>query len=83
MGVGMILHDDVGGFVACRSLVLLGSYPSKLVEAMGLLEALSWIKSLGLQHVKIEVDSQLVVTTLNTMMGVESTPYFVKMMEYV
>ncbi|KAL8473420.1 hypothetical protein ACS0TY_030312 [Phlomoides rotata] len=75
MGVGMNLHDDVGGFVASRFLVLPGSYRLEVGEAMGLLEALSWIKSLGLQQVKIEVDAQLIVTALNTTRGVESVFY--------
>ncbi|KAL8528906.1 hypothetical protein ACS0TY_006395 [Phlomoides rotata] len=66
MGVGMILHDNSGGFLSCRSLVFPGLYHSDVGEAMSLLEALSWIKQLGLQRVKIEVDTKLVVEALKT-----------------
>ncbi|KAL8517289.1 hypothetical protein ACS0TY_015501 [Phlomoides rotata] len=46
MGVNMILRDDVEGFVACRTLVVDGTWRVDEGEAIGLYEALSWIKGL-------------------------------------
>ncbi|KAL8548845.1 hypothetical protein ACS0TY_007928 [Phlomoides rotata] len=60
----MILHDDSGYFISCRSSVFPGVYRVELGEATELLEALSWIKQLGLEKVKIEMDAKMVVDAL-------------------
>ncbi|KAL8501568.1 hypothetical protein ACS0TY_020910 [Phlomoides rotata] len=64
MGLGMIIHDDSGEFVSCRSLVIPCAFRVEEGEVMGLLEALSWIKQLGLHKVKIEMDVKLVVDAM-------------------
>ncbi|KAL8540603.1 hypothetical protein ACS0TY_002017 [Phlomoides rotata] len=64
MGIGMIIHDDSGSFVSCRSLVIPGVFRVDEGEAMSLLEALSWIKQLGLQRVKIVVNVLLVADAM-------------------
>ncbi|KAL8472557.1 hypothetical protein ACS0TY_029673 [Phlomoides rotata] len=69
MGFGTIIHDDNGDFVVCRSLVIPGVFRVDMGEAMGLLEVLSWVKQLGFQHAKIEVDAKLVVDALKTQTG--------------
>ncbi|KAL8475947.1 hypothetical protein ACS0TY_028560 [Phlomoides rotata] len=64
MGIGMILHDDSDSFISCRSLIFPGAYCVEVGEAMWLLEALSWIKQLGLEKEKNEMDAKMVVNAL-------------------
>ncbi|KAL8521049.1 hypothetical protein ACS0TY_011553 [Phlomoides rotata] len=72
MGFGMIIHDDNGDFVACRLLVIPGVYRVEVGEAMGLLEALSWLKEFCLQRVKVETNAKLVVDAMKSTSGVVS-----------
>ncbi|KAL8555178.1 hypothetical protein ACS0TY_003114 [Phlomoides rotata] len=65
MGLGVIIHDVVGAFVSCRSLVIPRVYRIDEGEAMGHLEALSWIKQLGLLSVKIEMEGKLITDAIN------------------
>lgn len=62
----MVLRDDQGAFVACRTLMVSGLYKVPEGEAMGLLEALSWIKQMGLSKVIIEVDSKSVADAISS-----------------
>ncbi|KAL8530306.1 hypothetical protein ACS0TY_007369 [Phlomoides rotata] len=41
MGIGMVLHDDKGSFIACRCLTMPSIYAVELGEAFGVYEALS------------------------------------------
>ncbi|KAL8499895.1 hypothetical protein ACS0TY_019781 [Phlomoides rotata] len=66
MSIGMVIHNDSGEFVACRSLVIPGIYKVEEGEAMRLLEALLWLKQLSLQRVQIEVDAKLVADAVNS-----------------
>ncbi|XVE83425.1 hypothetical protein DITRI_Ditri16bG0087800 [Diplodiscus trichospermus] len=50
----MIIKDSTGSFVACRTLTLAGSFRVKKGGALGLLEAVKWIKELGFLHVVFE-----------------------------
>lgn len=65
-GIGIILQDDVGGFISTRVLCIPGCLRVDEGEAMGLHEVLSWIKALGLQQVLFETDSKLVVDALSS-----------------
>ncbi|KAL8483014.1 hypothetical protein ACS0TY_025898 [Phlomoides rotata] len=58
MCIDIVIHDDNGEFVACRSLVIPGIYKVEEGEAMRLLEPLLWLKQLGLQRVQVEVDAK-------------------------
>ncbi|KAL8518457.1 hypothetical protein ACS0TY_009727 [Phlomoides rotata] len=60
MGINMVLRDDNGEFIACKSLVIPGVYAVGLGEAIGVYEALSWIKGLGMERVVVEMDAKLV-----------------------
>ncbi|KAL8476777.1 hypothetical protein ACS0TY_029178 [Phlomoides rotata] len=43
----MVLRDDVGEFVACKTIIFTGLYEIDEGKTMGLFEALSWILHLG------------------------------------
>lgn len=57
MGIGTILRDDKGEFVATKSLIVPSLLSADLGEAMGFAEALSWAKELRLGNVIIEGDA--------------------------
>ena len=61
MGLGMVLRDDAGCFLDCSTLKFEGFYNVKEGEAMGLPEALSWVKNMGYQKVVYELDAKMVV----------------------
>ena len=64
-GVGMILRDEAGQFVACATTVLHRLHEVREGEAIGLKEALSWVKGLGYQKVMFELDAKSVVDAVN------------------
>ncbi|KAL8481462.1 hypothetical protein ACS0TY_027826 [Phlomoides rotata] len=72
MGIKMIIHDEDDIFMGCRSLVVPGIYRVDEGEAMGLLEALSWLRQLGLQRVRIEMVAKTVVDAVRSTNGVIS-----------
>ncbi|KAL8485077.1 hypothetical protein ACS0TY_027394 [Phlomoides rotata] len=55
-----------GSFVAARSLTVVGCMSVDVGEAMGFMEALSWIKELRLSHVLLEGDSIIVVDVIKS-----------------
>ncbi|XP_019158568.1 PREDICTED: uncharacterized protein LOC109155338 [Ipomoea nil] len=59
MGLGWVIRDDPGRFMAAKNMILDGFYRVKEAEAMGLREALSWLKGTGMGGVEIEMDSQV------------------------
>ncbi|XVF75626.1 hypothetical protein PTKIN_Ptkin13bG0201900 [Pterospermum kingtungense] len=61
IGFGMILRDDGGSLIACRTKWINGLCRSKEGEAMGIVEALSWIRSINLQNVITEIDTRLLL----------------------
>ncbi|KAL8485142.1 hypothetical protein ACS0TY_027436 [Phlomoides rotata] len=65
MEIGLTLWDSNGTHVYRRSLVLPGLYASEKGEAIGLFEALTWVKELDLRNVLIEMDAKLVVDAFN------------------
>ncbi|XVE52170.1 hypothetical protein DITRI_Ditri02bG0101000 [Diplodiscus trichospermus] len=57
---GVILRNDSSAFVKCASHVMNGLVQVMKVEAIGLKEALSWVKDIGLSKVLFELDSKQV-----------------------
>lgn len=66
MGIEMVLRDANGTFVAARTLVLPGMVPADVGEAMGFVEALSWVKGMKLENVIVEGDARLVVDAIDS-----------------
>lgn len=60
MGLGWVLRDDHGRFLAAKNVRMPGVYMVKEAEALTLREALSWLKNTGMGAVDVEMDSQLV-----------------------
>lgn len=58
MGLGIVLRDDEGKFLGCHSL--------EEAEAMGLLEAILWICSLGFRKVCFELYAKVVVDAIHS-----------------
>jgi ribonuclease HI len=63
-GFGMILRREDGRAVGAATKVLKGSADATLAEAIGVGEALNWIKTLNHQHIIIETDAAKVVNAL-------------------
>ncbi|KAH6837267.1 Di-glucose binding protein with Kinesin motor domain-containing protein [Perilla frutescens var. hirtella] len=59
-GVSVVLRDDHGTFITARTCHFYGQIQVEEGEAIGLLEALSWIKSLNMSQVIFENDSKVV-----------------------
>ncbi|XP_073064130.1 uncharacterized protein [Primulina eburnea] len=59
-GVSMVMRDAEGRFVMARTSLIKGLRCVKEGEAIGLLEALSWIRNLDYPTVMFEVDAQIV-----------------------
>ncbi|KAL8530720.1 hypothetical protein ACS0TY_007672 [Phlomoides rotata] len=69
----MVLTDDEGIFLAVRSLVFSGYLEVDIGEAMGFIEALSWVKCMGLENVIVEGDSKVVVDVILSSVSSESS----------
>ncbi|KAK6140062.1 hypothetical protein DH2020_026197 [Rehmannia glutinosa] len=63
-GLGMVLRNDAGEFIQARTLPIQGVFEVREAEALGVREALSWIRGLGLQRVVIETDAKYIVDGL-------------------
>lgn len=63
--IGMVLRDHNGSFIQGKNLCL--PYPGTVLEgeAIGVKEALTWIKELQLHNISIESDSRLTVKAIN------------------
>ncbi|KAJ1418166.1 Ribonuclease H-like superfamily [Sesbania bispinosa] len=64
-GVGLCLRDDKGQYIKSNVLYHHGSPPPREAEALGLLDALSWLGELGMLEVDIELDCKEVVDALH------------------
>ncbi|KAL8468232.1 hypothetical protein ACS0TY_031465 [Phlomoides rotata] len=75
MGLGIIIHDSYGRhiYIYSRSHVMSGLYQPEEDEAIGLHEALSWIKDLSMHRVVIEMDVKFVVDAMNRDERLQST----------
>ena len=66
MGFGCIVCDNSGALVAASNGTVLGFFTPHVVEAMGMREALSWLKQHGFSRIEIESDSLLLVSALQS-----------------
>ena len=67
MGTGYVIRDHNGVFLVAKMLSKEHSSACiRLVEALSLGEALSWIKDLKMQKIHVEVDALLIVQALSS-----------------
>ncbi|XP_019189013.1 PREDICTED: uncharacterized protein LOC109183388 [Ipomoea nil] len=66
MGLGWVLRDDGGHFLAAKSIRIQGQYTIVEAEALCMREALSWLRDTGMDEVDVETDSQLYFNTLRS-----------------
>ncbi|XP_073017389.1 uncharacterized protein [Primulina eburnea] len=79
IGIGCILRNENGKFLRCRTCVIVGAFSVKEGEAMGLLEALSWVRRLGLKKVYFEMDAKGVVEAIKASdVGISEFGFIVK-----
>ncbi|XP_031091124.1 uncharacterized protein LOC115996122 [Ipomoea triloba] len=65
MGLGWVLRDDDGRFLASKNVCMPGRFTVTEAEAFSLREALSWLKDSGMGSVDVEMDSQIVYNALH------------------
>lgn len=65
MGFGCVLRDENGSFIAAKCTPWKGNFQVKEAEAIGVREALSWIKQLGYSYVEVEMDAANVLQEIN------------------
>lgn len=58
MGAGMLIRDDKGVFISCRTIVHQGLMRVDDMEAWAVAVALRWVVSVGYSHVVVETDSR-------------------------
>ncbi|KAL8519132.1 hypothetical protein ACS0TY_010174 [Phlomoides rotata] len=75
-GIGMILRDDTGCILLTRTLCFPGKFRAEEVEAIGLFEVLSWIESIGVENVVVEMNVKLVADAVNKGEQDERCPFF-------
>lgn len=59
--IGMLIRNDQGQFVRGKSICFQESVSVLEAEARGIQLAIEWIEEMGLQHIDIENDSEMVV----------------------
>ncbi|XVE87983.1 hypothetical protein DITRI_Ditri19aG0031800 [Diplodiscus trichospermus] len=64
VGMGMVLRDSSGSFVACKTLISPGLYAPREAEAASLYEAITWVTSMGVRNVIFESDAKAVVDSV-------------------
>ncbi|XP_019167154.1 PREDICTED: uncharacterized protein LOC109162903 [Ipomoea nil] len=69
MGVGCVLRDDQGVFVAARSANWRGVLTSREAEALAIRDSLIWLRSHTESNILVETDSQQVVQCYNSNLG--------------
>lgn len=74
MGFGCVIRDSNGKFVAAKGIPWIGVFQLKEAEAMSIREALSWLKKLNLEFVKVETDvlqvyNGILVESINFVLG--------------
>ncbi|XP_073119899.1 uncharacterized protein [Henckelia pumila] len=66
IGIGCLVRDEEGKVLICRTKVMHGVADVKEGEAMGLLEAILWVQSLGWKKVCFEIDAKGVVEAVTS-----------------
>ena len=64
IGLGSVIRDSKGAFMAARCRCILGRFRTRDAEALGVWEAISWIKQLQLSNIIIEMDCLRVYNAL-------------------
>lgn len=62
---GAVLRSARGDFIAVKSDILLGRFEAREAEAIGVREALSWLKKFSFQPIVLEIDSLQVFHALH------------------
>ena len=60
VGVGCVLRDSTGNFIAAKAATVNPQVQPNEAEAMGVREALSWIKHDNRLNIIVEMDAKLV-----------------------
>ncbi|KAM6584020.1 hypothetical protein CsatB_011022 [Cannabis sativa] len=72
-GYGLVVRDNTGKFLEAKTSHFSGSYPAEVIEALGIKEALSWIKGKNWENVVLESDSLLSVQAIRSNQKMSST----------
>ncbi|XP_015386530.1 uncharacterized protein LOC107177355 [Citrus sinensis] len=79
IGLGSVIRDSNGAFVATRCCSILGRFNARNDEALSVRETLSWIKQLQLSNVTIEMDCLNVYNALvNNLSGPSSSSLIIE-----
>lgn len=73
VGLGSVIRDSTGRFIRARCGRVVGGWQPREAEALSLKEALSWVKSLALEHCIFESDSMSLVKACK---GDQGASYF-------
>lgn len=65
VGYGCVVRDGTGSFVAGIQGSWVGLFSPSVAEAMGISEALSWLKTFGIDQVIVESDALGVINAIN------------------
>ncbi|KAL8113302.1 hypothetical protein AgCh_020567 [Apium graveolens] len=68
-GVGNVIRDEHGQFIRARNHKLQALYSPREAEALGLKEALSWVKELGYKRCVFETDAKELVEACRSAQG--------------
>ncbi|XP_060965138.1 uncharacterized protein LOC133034129 [Cannabis sativa] len=71
-GFGIVARDSSGKLIEAKSCYYGGVYDAKVVEAMGVKEALNWIKSKNWSDVEVETDSMPTVQGIRSNQSLNS-----------
>ncbi|XP_074378029.1 uncharacterized protein LOC141719551 [Apium graveolens] len=69
IGVGCVLRDTHGQFLGARCKRVEGAWRPREAEAIGLKEAMSWVKRMNITHCVFETDSKSVANACNDTSG--------------
>ncbi|KAJ1421430.1 Ribonuclease H-like superfamily [Sesbania bispinosa] len=64
-GIGLCIRDEKGKFIRAKTLLHQGIPSAPEAEATGLLDAISWLRQLGLEAVDVEMDCKVVVDAVH------------------
>ncbi|KAH9799157.1 putative reverse transcriptase/RNA-dependent DNA polymerase [Citrus sinensis] len=65
ISLGAVIRSDQGDFISAKSDILPGSFEAREAEAIGVREALSWLKKFAFHYVILEMDSLQVFNALH------------------
>lgn len=65
IGLGFVLRNSDGNFIAAATKHWRGNFQPKLAEAIGVREALKWLKDMQYDNIQVETDALLVIKGLN------------------